>query len=170
MIHYRDATPADAATLAAIGERTFVTTFGHLYSARDLALFLAANHSPEAAARYLTAPDHATRFADEGGATVAYAMVCPANLPHLAPDRTALELKRLYLLPSHFGHGVADALMDWTLDHAARAGAHDVALSVFSDNPRAIAFYRRHGFQPVGQYKFPVGDQLDDEFVYVRPL
>jgi hypothetical protein len=44
MIAYRDATPADAAVLAEIGRRSFVETFGHLYTPEDLAAFL-ANHN-----------------------------------------------------------------------------------------------------------------------------
>ena len=29
--------------------------------------------------------------------------------------------------------------------------------------------YRRHGFERVGSYQFPVGNTLDDEFILARP-
>jgi len=171
---YRDAapTPADAARLARIGTETFVTTFGHLYSAADLGAFLAENHSEAAAHAFFAKPGYATRFAHAAGSDdpVGYAMVCPADLPHLDPALPALELKRLYLLPGHFGQGVADALMDWTATVARERDMGVLALSVFSENHRALRFYQRHGFTSAGSYKFRVGTQLDEEFVYVKRL
>ena len=167
---YRDATQADAALLARIGAQTFTTTFGHLYRAEDLAAFLAENHSEPASAAFLAKPAYATRFVHVGDEPAGYAMVCPADLPHLDPARATLELKRLYLLPGHFGLGLGDALMDWTDTIARARGCDQVALSVFSQNPRAIRFYQRHGFTSAGSYHFRVGQQLDEEFVYVKPL
>ncbi len=167
---YRDATPADAALLARIGADTFTTTFGHLYRAEDLAAFLAENHSEPVACAFLVKPDYATRFAHVGDQAAGYAMICPADLPHLDPAHRALELKRLYLLPGHFGAGIADALMEWMYGIAHERGAGVLALSVFSQNPRAMRFYQRHGFAEVGRYEFRVGRQLDEECVYVKPL
>ena len=169
-VTYRDATPADAEALAAIGAETFVHTFGPLYSAADLAMFLDENHSAAAAAAFLATPGYETRLAQAGDDLAGYAMICPAALPHLDPAVPTLELKRLYLLPPWFGLGIADALMDW-MDARARAiGAGAIALSVYSDNVRAQRFYRRHGFTSVGEYGFRVGAQLDREFVYVKRL
>lgn len=51
-----------------------------------------------------------------------------------------LELVLLYLLDEAKGTGVADALMKMTLGDAP---AH---LWMLQDNPRAQAFYQRHGF------------------------
>lgn len=169
-ITYRDASLPDAAALARIGAETFTITFGHLYTAADLDGFLDENHSEAAAAAFLAQPDYATRLAHAGEALAGYAMVASAALPHLDPKRTTLELKRLYLMPAHFGAGIADALMEWSHAIAAERGADSLALSVFSENPRAMRFYARHGFTHVGEYRFRVGTQLDREFVYVKHL
>jgi len=169
-ITYRDATPADAPALARIGADTFTITFGHLYSATNLSDFLAENHSEAAAAAFIAKPNYATRLAHAGDTLAGYAMLSPAALPHLDPARATLELKRLYLMPAHFGAGIADALMEWMYGVAAERQADSLALSVFSENPRAMRFYQRHGFAPVGEYRFRVGSQLDREFVYVKHL
>jgi len=169
-ITYRDATPADAAALARIGADTFTITFGHLYSDADLSGFLEENHSAPAAAACLARPGYATRLAHAGDGIAGYAMLAPAALPHLDPARTTLELKRLYLMPAHFGAGIADVFMEWTHAVATERGAHSLALSVFSENLRAMRFYQRHGFAVVGEYRFRVGSQLDREFVYVKHL
>ena len=171
---FRDAAPtlADAARLARIGAETFVATFGHLYAATDLDAFLTENHSEAAAHAFLAKPGYAARFAYAAASDdpAGYVMVCPADLPHLDPALPALELKRLYLLPGHFGQGIADGLMDWTVAVAGERSIAVLALSVFSENHRALRFYQRHGFASVGSYKFRVGTQLDEEFVYVKRL
>lgn len=56
----------------------------------------------------------------------------------------ALELMSLYLRASYHGSGVADQL----LGHAVGSAA--ASLWVFEDNPRARAFYVRHGFRADG--------------------
>ncbi len=169
-ITYRDATSADAAPLALIGADTFTTTFGHFYNPADLAFFLEHHRGEAAFAALLADPAYATRLACADDALIGYAIVGPADLPHLDPARSALMLKQLYLLGSHFGQGVADALMDWAYAVAASRGARDLALSVFSENPRAMRFYERQGFINAGEFTFRVGEQLARDFVYVKRL
>ncbi len=55
------------------------------------------------------------------------------------------ELDALYLRRSHYGSGLADRLLTNAI------GAAPCALWVFEDNPRAKAFYRRHGFAQDGE-------------------
>lgn len=57
---------------------------------------------------------------------------------------TTLELQMMYLLDVAKGSGIADRLLEMTIGDAP---AH---LWVVDGNDRAIAFYRRHGFEPVG--------------------
>ena len=53
------------------------------------------------------------------------------------------ELDQLAVDPPSWGSGVAEALMAW-----AKARCGDALwLDVNQDNPRAVAFYRRHGFR-----------------------
>lgn len=172
-IRYRDpdpTDPAEIATVAAIGAETFVTTFGQLYTPLDLAAFIADNHSPAAAHRFLTDPKNIFRLVEDAQGCCGYAMLSPNGLPHVPADARAIEIKRFYLLPRLHGRGVADALMDWCVA-TARSSRHTLlTLSVFSDNHRALRFYARHGFTEAGRYVFLVGEQQDDERVYVRPL
>lgn len=56
----------------------------------------------------------------------------------------AWQLFSLYLRPSYHGSGVADELM------VATVGDRPAMLWVARDNPRARAFYSKHGFTPDG--------------------
>lgn len=58
------------------------------------------------------------------------------------PDRTFddLELYAIYVLAAHYGSGAGAALLD------AAVGDRPATLWVLADNPRAQAFYAKHGF------------------------
>jgi len=161
----RDATPADCAALARLGADSFVETFGHLYSAENLALFL-ENHSEAAWARDLADPAIAIRLVEDGAQAVAYAKVTPPKLPFEPdPARTALELKQFYVLKPWHGAGIAHRLMDWVLATARARKTDDLYLSVFTDNHRARRFYAKIGFEEIGQWHFMVGNQADVDLV-----
>jgi ribosomal protein S18 acetylase RimI-like enzyme len=162
-VSYRDAAPADAAALAALGRQTFGETFGHLYSAENLAAFL-ETHNEAGWGAQLADPAFAVRVAEADGALVAYAKLGPTSLP-FEPRGIGIELRQFYLLKPWHGLGIADELMRWTIGEARRHGAEDLYLSVFVDNHRARRFYARYGFDYVGQYAFMVGTHADEDHV-----
>ncbi|WP_460706173.1 GNAT family N-acetyltransferase [Myceligenerans halotolerans] len=82
--------------------------------------------------------------AEAGGRLVGFAQAGPARAKEdFAPvhDR---ELWSLYVLPEHHGSGAGAALLGAVL----RSGP--AQLWVADPNPRAQAFYRKHGFKPDG--------------------
>lgn len=162
-VAYREASVADAATLAAIGARTFVATFGHLYSPANLAAFL-VNHRPERWAAAL-AGEAAVRLAEVDGTAVGYARIGPLTFPVDDDGRAALQLYQLYVDPPWHGSGVAPTLLAWAVATARQRGAADLWLSVYVGNPRARAFYARAGFVEVAPYTFMVGDHADDDIL-----
>lgn len=163
MIAYRLATLADADTLARLGAETFVETFGHLYSARDLDAFL-QSHSVGGWQAELADARFWVVLAELGDQAVAYAKLGPAKLP-FTPAEDAIELRQFYVRASHHGSGVAAAMMERAIDAARRRGVAAMYLSVFVDNPRARRFYERYGFVRIGSYAFMVGDHADEDDV-----
>ena len=157
-IHYRDAGPEDAGILAEIGRRTFVETFGTLYSPENLATFL-ENHSPESWRGELADPRFSVRLAEAGGEAVGYAKVGPFAFPVEAAG-PAVELRQIYVLAPWQGAGVAKALMDWAAGTARAAGAPALYLSVWEKGDRAIAFYRKQGFETVAVAPFRLGERV----------
>lgn len=163
MISYRDGVPADAGILATLGARTFIATFGHLYSAANLAAFLASHRADRWAG--ILASDASVRLAEDGGTAIGYARLDRLLLPVPHSGRAGLQLYQLYLDPDWHGCGIAQTLMAWVIDTARRRGAQDLWLSVFVDNPRARAFYKRLGFAEVMPYVFMVGDHADEDML-----
>jgi ribosomal protein S18 acetylase RimI-like enzyme len=165
----REATVSEAQDLAAFAWRVFDETFredlGCVYPAHDLAVFRAEAYQPELFARWIASPDYGVWVAEAEGEFLAYAVAGPCSFDHPLADPAHGELKRLYVARQGQGRGVAPVMLRQALDGLAARGRSTVLLSVWSGNHRAQAFYRRQGFQIIAEFKFPVGQTMDDEFL-----
>jgi diamine N-acetyltransferase len=162
-VTYRGATGADAASLKDLFAESFIDTFGHLYRPADLQEFLDGNSDAKWHAN-LTDPQVAIRVAEENGRLLGFAELAPKKLPY-ETDAPVLEVRRFYLRTQAHGTGVAQRLMNWLLEEAARRGAKELVLSVYVDNHRARRFYERYGFEVVGKYDFMVGSHADEDLI-----
>ena len=57
-----------------------------------------------------------------------------------------------------------------TVVRARERGAKRLLLSVYCDNERALAFYRKQGFEKIGDNRFFVGETGYLDFVLAMPL
>ena len=157
----------DAAALALIGAATFLETFAGILAGDAIVAHCGWQHTPDAYRSLLAAGAQAwLAELDAGGAPVGFALLSHPDLP--GAQNSDIELKRIYALSRFHGGGMGRALMDVAVD--AAAGFERLLLGVFAGNDRAIAFYRKHGFEPVGERRFDVGGTFYDDIVLARPL
>ncbi len=147
----------EAAALSALGARLFEETYRDLTEPADLAAHVAALYHPDVQRADLLDPDVITFFVDADGEAVGYVQVRRARPPADVDHEAAVELRWFYLDSAWHGRGVATGMMA-----AARGAAHELGeggmwLSVWKQNSRAIAFYRKCGFAEVGTSEFRVG-------------
>ncbi|MGC1378674.1 MAG: N-acetyltransferase [Anaerolineales bacterium] len=64
-----------------------------------------------------------------------------------------IELTYIGVAPSARGQGLGKALLAAFVDASRIAGYHSVALSVETDNPEAIALYRKAGFKIIKNFQ-----------------
>lgn len=155
-LFYRTATAADAPALAAMGRRCFIETFGPYFPADDMALHLERKFGEDALAIEYLDPALRIRMAEADGDVIAWLKLAPMDLP-VPHTPGALEVKQLYVLEAWQGAGVAAALMDWAAAMARAAGALALYLCVWERGDRAIAFYRKQGFEIVDHAPFQLG-------------
>jgi len=166
MIDYRDARPEDGPELDAMARAVWLETFGHSGSAEDIALYLAKAYGPTGdLIRHLSHPDHRFRLVWQDGAIVGYAKLSKPWLPEGTFGPKAQQLSQLYTAKEVRGSGVARTLMDWTIDTAREGRADELMLTVWEHNPRAMRFYEKIGFVHVGDYEFPMGNQIDRDLI-----
>ncbi|KQM22152.1 GNAT family N-acetyltransferase [Novosphingobium sp. Leaf2] len=163
----RPAGPDDADALALVGAATFLESFAGVVDGAALVTHCLHQHSAGAYRAYFAKGAKAWLAQIEpGGAPVGYALSCAPELDHARPGD--VELKRIYLLSRFQGTPIAGALMRAALDEAQ--GHARLLLGVKADNHRALAFYAKHGFTPIGTRRFDVGGKTYDDAVLARPL
>lgn len=165
----RRAGSADAETLAELGARTFVETFAHLYDPADLSAYLAEAYDLGRTRADLADPAKALWLVEADGRAIGYALAGPCNLPHDAVTPACGELKRIYFRKHAQGGGLGGRLFAEVMAWLQKDGPRTVWIGVWSENYGAQRFYERHGFAKAGEYDFPVGKQLDREFILRKP-
>ncbi len=161
----RLALPGDAPSLAVLAERTFRDTFGARNSPENMDLHCASQFGPDIQLREIGDRGIVTTIADEAGRLVGFSQLRMARpSPAVAAARPA-ELNRIYVSADRQGHGVAHALMERALADASRAGCDRLWLGVWEHNPKAMAFYRKFGFEVVGTQAFMLGQERQRDLV-----
>ncbi len=162
----RPGTPDDAAALAELAAATFTETFGHLYALSDLVAFLRGARSESTYAELLGHEDTFIVLAERGPHEhVGYVIAGACKLPVPAKEPEAGEVRELYVLASHQGRRVGSRLLETSLEWLRERGRSPVYVGVWSENLGAQRLYARYGFSKVGEYDFPVGGQMDREFI-----
>lgn len=173
MFEIKKATIDDAEMLSAVGGATFLESFIDTIPGPDIVLHMQRQHSPDIYRGYLKAED--PRYAcwlalfTETGAPVGYVVSAPPDLP-TEVNATDIELKRIYLFSKFQGSGVAKALSDAFELHAQDCGARRIFLGTYHENWRAVAFYKKAGYEQVGVRQFEVGGQLFDDIIMAKDL
>jgi ribosomal protein S18 acetylase RimI-like enzyme len=164
----------DAASLAALAERTFRDAFAATNSEADLLLHCAAHYGETLQYAEITAPDLMIYVCEQGSGEatelMGFIQLRQARYPDCVTALRPLEVQKLYVSSFWHGKGVAHDLMAVALDTAANRLADQIWLGVWENNPRAINFYRKYGFAAVGEQTFILGTDSQRDLVMSRPL
>jgi GNAT superfamily N-acetyltransferase len=169
-LRIRRATLADAPLIASLGAETFVTSFGAKNTPENLAKHLANAFGEEIQRRELTDPAITYLIAELEGRTAGYAQVREGDAPECITSPAPVEVRRFYVLHDFHGTGIAQALMDACASEARQRGGRTLWLGVWDQNPRAIRFYTKWGFEDVGGQTFMLGDDPQQDRVLSRSL
>jgi ribosomal protein S18 acetylase RimI-like enzyme len=161
---------SDAALVAAFAARTFMETFGHSTSPANMAAHVAAAYGVEQQGKELRDPEGVTWLVEHEGLLMAFAQVRRNAPPIALPHPHLIELHRFYVDAPWHGRGMAQRLMAATRTAARGLGGEWLWLSVWSENHRALAYYRKAGFVDVGQIDFLLGDERQVDRLMVAPL
>jgi len=161
----RTARLSDAATLAALAERTFRETFAADNSEENINLHCAGKFSAEIQGGEISDPKMSTLLAEVAGELVGFAQLRLAHGAACVKGDRPAELHRIYVANAWHGRGIANELMSTVYATAARAGCDCIWLGVWEHNPRAIAFYRKCGFSVVGDQVFVLGQDRQRDLI-----
>ena len=171
----RPAAPADAARLAEFAAEAFRDTFGKDNTPADMDRYVAESFGPDRQSAEIADPDAIVLLAELAGEKgppqlAGYAHLAFGETPAAVTGPGLMELKRFYVGRRWHGRGVAQALMEAARGAAAARGAGTLWLGVWERNPRAVAFYAKHGFVRVGEQEFVLGEDRQTDWLLARTL
>lgn len=162
----RRANTGEERKLAELGARTFREAYGEHTPAADLEAYIASNYTPDAQAHELAAPDQVVFLAEREGEALGFALLgSDEPAPPSVPGDSPIQLKRIYVVREAWRTGAGSALLTACLDEARSRGADTLWLTTWSENHRALAFYRRHGFVRTGTRPFRLAS-----ITYIDPV
>ena len=159
------ATASDAALLAELGARTFRDTFAADNTDADMDIYLATAFTPEVQARELSDEGSLFLIARVDGVPAGYTRLRFDDAPACVGGVRPMELARFYADLPWIGHGVGQALMEAAFAVASSRGCDVVWLDVWERNPRAIRFYAKWGFKVIGEQKFLLGTDVQNDLL-----
>lgn len=138
----REPVAEDAAAIADLHVSTWQEAYSHLlpqdYFSEE---YIAGRHRMWTGILTRPRSDVVVRVAESNGSLIGFAWVGPGVCRENEEPPRERQLYAIYLAAAQYGTGAAQAL----LDHALGSGA--AMLWVAKENPRAIAFYARNGFE-----------------------
>ena len=83
-------------------------------------------------------------------------------------DDTEAEIKRMFVDPAHRGTGVSTAVLQRLEQYGRERGWARLVLETGTEQPDAIRFYTREGYEPIPLFGYYVGSELS--LCFAKPL
>jgi diamine N-acetyltransferase len=166
----RTATAADAEMLTELAWRTFYDAFAPMNSPENIEAYMLQNFTLEKLSAQLADQRATFLIAEIEAMPIAFAKLFDGDVPDCVSGFAPVEIERFYVDRQFHSKGVAQTLMQACFDRAKQSGNGTIYLSVWEHNHRAIAFYRKCGFEIVGSHVFQLGDEAQNDFLMERKL
>lgn len=166
----RAATAADAEMLTELAWRTFNDAFAPMNSPENMEAYRRQNFTLQIFSAQLADSRATFLIAEIEAAPVAFAKLYDGDVPDCVRGFAPVEIERFYVDRQFHGKGIAQAMMQACVDRARQSGHQTVYLGVWENNHRAIAFYRKCGFEIVGSHAFHMGAEAQNDFLMERRL
>ncbi len=171
MEQIRLAKKEDAALIALLGRVTFTEAFAHLFTDQNgLNDYLDSTFSVDKIARSLGKPDTNYWIAFVDKLPVGYAKLKLNSPSPFIDSQNIGQLQKIYVLKDFLSMKIGKRLQGRLLDYAREGGSEQIWLSVYQGNTRAIAFYKKNGFIPVGNHQFSIGKDTFDFMAMAKKL
>lgn len=173
----RIATLSDADVLTELSATTMYEAFGPPHNPAELVAEYVASAITLPIIQQELADPKSTFFLVEAdnGTPVGYAKMRRHTPPRSMPEphrsvRNAVEIQRIYLRQDQVGQGQGRLLMEHCLNWAGEQGYKAVWLGVWERNERALAFYKKIGFERFGYHYFQFGSERQRDFWLQKQL
>ena len=168
MFSIRTAVATDSSALAHLAAKVFAATYGAVIPSEILAQHLRLYYADSALQSQLAEPTIRYFVACHGEQLVGLCKLEESPIHPSVTLKQPIELAKLYIDGEFQGRRIANGLLQSALDFARSQNKDGLWLCVWKQNPRALAFYHKAGFQTVGSTIIDVdGIAFDDAVMQV---
>ncbi len=169
-LRIRYATAKDATLIADISRQTFYETFSGQNSREDMDIFLGTQFTKGRLMLEVATKGKTFLIAEDNGIVAGYAKLNDQREPANIGSKNCLEIARLYAVKFMIGKGVGSFLMNEILSIAVQQEKDTLWLGVWKENSKAIAFYKKWGFQVFDECDFVLGNDLQKDWLMKKKL
>ncbi|MXV15358.1 GNAT family N-acetyltransferase [Hufsiella ginkgonis] len=156
--------------LRELAVETFKETFAESNTEADMDKYLESALSTGQLTSELENPGSRFYVACEHGEPVGYLKLNFGSAQSDLREEASVEIERIYVKSSHQGKKIGKLLYQKTVEIAKKEGRESIWLGVWEKNARAIAFYRKQGFEEFGEHEFMVGDDTQRDVLMRKAL
>lgn len=150
------ATTENLALITDIGKRTFLASHGHSAPPEDITRYVKEKFSEETLKAELNDTNNIFHLIYHDQRPAGYSKII-LNASHPAIQlKNVTKLERLYLLEDFYNQKLGYGLYQFNVDLSRKSNQAGMWLFVWKENHRAIDFYMRAGFEPIGSYDFQI--------------
>ncbi len=169
-ITIRIASLDDIEAIMSLGIRTFRDTFDEVNTPDNMIKYISETFTQKRIGEEILEANSCYFLAEQDGEAIGYARVREAEAPEGVGPGKALEIHRLYADKKFIGKRVGYLLMSECLQYAKDNQYECVWLGVWENNDRAIAFYKRWGFERFSEHTFLLGDDAQTDWLMKKHL
>lgn len=152
------ATTSNLLELQKISRITFEEAFGKQNTVEDMQKYLNNKFSNQQLLSELNNKESEFYLAKVNNQVVGYLKLNFGQAQTEIKDKAGIEIERIYILNSHIGQGIGQALFNHCLNLSNKMKVNYIWLGVWEKNERAINFYERNGFTQFDTHLFVLGD------------
>ena len=159
-LEIRLARKEDAPFIALLGRTTFTETFGHFFrDQQDLIDYYNSTFSVQKIEAGIEKPNNLFWIAFANRLPVGYAKLKLHSNSEFVDSKEVCQLQKIYVLKDFLSMKIGLELQGALLDRAKELNFTQIWLSVLNSNERAIRFYRKSGFEEIGNHDFQIGKE-----------
>lgn len=170
MFEIKKCTLADLSRLQQIASATYIATFRDMCRSEDMAAYLNASFCNERLQKELANVASSFFFICKDGFPAGYLKVNESAAQTDLYDPVSLELERIYVIPAFQGQGLGGCLLKHAETEGRKRGKAYVWLGVWEKNENALDFYKSQGFYKIGEHRFVMGKDVQNDFLLRKDL
>ncbi|MBK7810085.1 MAG: GNAT family N-acetyltransferase [Saprospiraceae bacterium] len=152
-------TLSDIYQLQEISKQTFYESFSAVNTEENMAKYLEEEFSIKKLGAELIDINSEFYFASMVDKIIGYIKLNFGPSQTELKENHALEIERIYVLKEFYGKNIGQLLYNKAIQIAELKKLDYVWLGVWEENPRAINFYKKNGFEEFDKHLFKLGNE-----------